>query len=72
VKTANKPDFLIGKEIKADTNYLLLETPGLKGTHFLHISNCPEDEWDKLEVGSDICYSLGFTASGAAAVVPEK
>ena len=72
VKTANKQDFLIGKVIKADTNYLLLETPGLKGTHFLHISNCPEDKWDKLEVGSDICYNLGFTASGAAAVVPEK
>lgn len=64
--------FFTGKVVKYEASYLLIETPGFKGVHFLHISNCPDKDWDKYHIGADICYNLGFTVSGTAALIPEN
>ncbi len=60
---------LVGRVIKSEASYLLIETPGYKGVHFMHISNCPDEKWDDFSVGTDICYSLGFTVSGTAGFI---
>jgi tetratricopeptide (TPR) repeat protein len=63
----DKPLTLVGEIVKKDISYLLIESAGYKGTHFLHSSNCSEDDWDKYVLGGSIHYNLGFTAAGTAA-----
>ncbi|HBB9961615.1 TPA: SIR2 family protein [Vibrio parahaemolyticus] len=60
---------LVGRIKKSEASYLLIETPGYKGVHFMHISNCPDEKWDELSVGSEICYKLGFTVSGTSGFI---
>ncbi|MEL0637392.1 SIR2 family protein [Marinomonas sp. TI.3.20] len=59
---------LIGKIVKKEHTYALIESTGYKGSHFLHESNCDSDKFSSLKEGSDICYKLGFTFAGAAAL----
>ncbi len=60
---------LVGRVKKSEASYLLIETPGYKGVHFMHISNCPDEKWDELSVGSEVCYKLGFTVSGTSGFI---
>ncbi|HDM8047429.1 SIR2 family protein [Vibrio fluvialis] len=62
---------LVGRVKKAEASYLLIETPGYKGIHFMHISNCPDHKWEDFSAGSEICYNLGFTVSGTAAFISD-
>jgi hypothetical protein len=60
---------LVGKVVKIEHTYALLESSGYKGAHFLHRSNSVTSKFKSLKVGTDVCYNLGFTFSGAAAIL---
>jgi len=70
VSEDGKASFFTGTVVKKEASYMLLVSTGFKGFHFLHVSNCSEEEWEKYTLGSQVCYNLGFTVSGAAAVIP--
>ena len=70
VSEDGKDSFFTGTVVKKEASYMLLVSTGFKGFHFLHVSNCSEEEWEKYTLGSQVCYNLGFTVSGAAAVIP--
>lgn len=59
---------LVGKVTRKEHSYAFLVTPGYQSRHFLHKSNANKEKWDSLKAGDDICYELGFTFSGAAAI----
>ena len=63
-----KPINIVGKLVRKEATFALIESSGYSGTHFLHKSNIDSDKFAELKVGEDICYHLGFTFGGAAAV----
>ena len=69
INDGGKAANIIGKVIRKDSNYLLIEASGYRGRHFMHISKCPEARWDDIFVGEELCYHLGFTLNGAAAFI---
>ncbi|ENJ1345623.1 SIR2 family protein [Vibrio cholerae] len=68
----DEPLLISGKIVNKTYSFCLLEATGYSGVHFLHQSNCPSDIWNNLSCGDTLEYNLGFTFSGAAAVIKQK
>ena len=68
VKDGQRDLKLVGKIVKKEHTYAVIESSGYKGSHFLHESNCDSNDFSSLKEGDEISYKLGFTFSGAAAL----
>lgn len=66
LKQRGKPLVLIGRIKKLESTYAFIENRSYPGIHFLHKGNVDETEWDRLSVGQEIAYNLGFSFKGPA------
>ena len=63
---------LTGKCVRKEATYAIIESAKYRGSHFLHKDNCPKTLWNGILIGADVGYHLGFTFSGAAAVIARE
>lgn len=72
VADANRiPILVTGKVSVKESTYAIILSPQYKGSHFLHKTNCPVDQWRDISSEDEIRYYLGFTFAGAAAIIKE-
>jgi tetratricopeptide (TPR) repeat protein len=69
IEANDKSILLVGNIVLKEATYALITPRKYRGTHFLHKANCPRELWDDMKVESEIQYCLGFTFSGAAAMI---